>query len=469
VHLPRPAHGDRALLNRLRRATHFGGQKFAGDVSFSALTKTSGQIFQQMSYVQLALVALLAPVFTAGSITQEKDSQTYDILLATPLTNAQIVLGSLLSRLFFIVALLISGIPIFSITQIFGGVAISAIAISFGIATATAFVTGALAMAIATFKVGTRRTIFSFYLAIVVFLVGGVLLDKVEAFHPVIGVETTASGQPAIDLKTGEPVLIRTKTSWLTAVNPFLALRSIFGEPGYTPPDLGKLPPALQSWPTGWFLSRPHSFFIAANFTISLLLVLPSIILLRRMAQSTFSPKLWLLQKLRLSTGETTRKPRAVWNNPIAWREAKTKASAARATLVRYTFIFTGIFGAISLLVMFSQQDAAETYINPGGYNAEVNTLFIQGKGSGTFQLTPTTAITLNGQPADASACAVNTRCLSRRPCSVWGESWCWRRWIWSITRAGSMPVARATTCLEQSCWSLPQFFSSSPMPPLAR
>src|SRR5687767_14117794 len=135
-----------------------------GSGDLTALAKTSSQLFQGMSYLQLFLVALLAPIFTAGAITQEKDSQTYDILLATPLTNGQIVLGSLLSRLFFVIALLVSGIPIFSITQIFGGVSINSIARSFGIAAATAFVTGALAMAIATFKVGTRRTIFSFYL-----------------------------------------------------------------------------------------------------------------------------------------------------------------------------------------------------------------------------------------------------------------------------------------------------------------
>src|SRR3954463_10755950 len=102
-----------------------------GTVSLSALNKTSRETFQWMSYVQLVLVALLAPIFTAGAITQEKDSQTYDILLSTPLTNGQIVLGSLLSRLFFVVTLLISGIPIFAITQIFGGVAISSIAMSF--------------------------------------------------------------------------------------------------------------------------------------------------------------------------------------------------------------------------------------------------------------------------------------------------------------------------------------------------
>src|SRR5688572_8881995 len=97
-----------------------GSEIGSGDLS--SLAKTSSSIFQSISYVQLALVALLAPIFTAGAITQEKDSQTYDILLATPLTNGQVVLGSLLSRLFFIVSLLISGIPIFSITQIFGGV-----------------------------------------------------------------------------------------------------------------------------------------------------------------------------------------------------------------------------------------------------------------------------------------------------------------------------------------------------------
>src|SRR5207248_4447463 len=163
-------------------------------------------------YLQLGLTALLAPIFTAGAITQEKDSQTYDILLATPLTNGQIVLGSLLSRLFFFIALLVSGIPVFSITQIFGGVAIKSIVASFGIAAATAFVTGALAMAIAVLKVGTRRTIFSFYMFIVLYLVGVYLLDQLDFFHPFID-----SGDQT---KRG--------TGWLTGMHPFLALRAVF-------------------------------------------------------------------------------------------------------------------------------------------------------------------------------------------------------------------------------------------------
>src|SRR5437868_11375132 len=155
-----------------------GGGQTTGSQSLSDLAKVSASLFQRLSYLQLALVALLAPIFTAGAITQEKDSQTYDILLTTPLTNAQVILGSLMSRLFFVIALLVSGIPIFSITQIFGGVAIRSIILSFLIAAATATVTGALAMAIAKFKAGKRRTIFSFYMFVVIYMVGTFLLDR---------------------------------------------------------------------------------------------------------------------------------------------------------------------------------------------------------------------------------------------------------------------------------------------------
>src|SRR5688572_11731826 len=218
-----------------------------GGATLGDLAKTSAQIFQNMSYLQLGLVALLAPVFTAGAITQEKDSQTYDILLSTPLTNGQIVLGSLLSRIFFVVALLISGIPIFSITQIFGGVAIRSIVLSFAIAAATCFITGALAMAIATFKVGTRRTIFSFYLFIVIYLVGGILLDRAPFTHPVLGVETDTNGQVMTD-PMGNPKPVRADTSWFTGINPFLALRVLFNEQNYTPPSPSQLPPDKRGW-----------------------------------------------------------------------------------------------------------------------------------------------------------------------------------------------------------------------------
>src|SRR5687767_8359373 len=348
-----------------------------GSGDLTALAKTSSQLFQNMSYLQLGLVALLAPIFTAGAITQEKDSQTYDILLATPLTNGQIVLGSLMSRLFFVIALLISGIPIFSVTQIFGGVAINSIAMSFLIAAATAFVTGALAMAIATFKVGTRRTIFSFYLFVVIYLVGLFLLDKLAYFH--------VAGPKGAHV------------SWFTGIHPFLALRVILGDDTYVPPDLTMLPAHLRVWPLSWYLTSPATFYVSFMFFLSFVLIIPSILMLRRMAQTTSTLRAWVLRKLHLSSGDRTKKPRAVWGNPIAWREAKTKASAARASVLRYGFIAAGLVGALVLLVMFASTPVTPAkYIDRTSYNAGVDTLFVHGEQ--TYGVLPTTKVTLNGK-----------------------------------------------------------------------
>src|SRR5688572_14129421 len=332
-----------------------------GGASLSDLAKESAGIFQRMSYLQLGLVALLAPIFTAGAITQEKDSQTYDILLSTPLTNGQIVLGSLLSRLFFVVALLISGIPVFSITQIFGGVAIHSIVSSFMIAVATAFVTGALAMAIAVFKVGTRRTIFSFYLLIMLYLAIPMVLEGMGYFQ-----------YPGS--KPGSHI------SWLAGIHPFLALRVIFGDPKYMPPDLAQV--QHMGWPWNWYLSSPHTFYISVMFFLSFVLVTPSILVLRRLAQTNLTLKAAILQKLHLSSGDKTRKPRHVWGNPIAWREAKTKASANRAVLLRHGFMLAGIAAVIVLMVLSNRRLPVTTYVTAGGYSVAERTVVINNDGT---------------------------------------------------------------------------------------
>jgi ABC-type transport system involved in multi-copper enzyme maturation permease subunit len=360
--------------------------------SLADLAKGSASIFQTMSYLQLALVTLLAPVFTAGAITQERDSQTYDILLATPLTNGQIVLGSLLSRLFFVMALLVSGIPIFSITQIFGGVLISDIVLSFLLALATALVTGAMAMAIATLKVGTRRTVFTFAMGLMVYLGGTFMLDQVKFFHLPC---TDASGAAFLS-----------QTSWFTGLNPFLALRAIFGGADYHPPLDGTLPARIgNSSVLSWYWTSPYSFYVAAMIAISFVLVLPSIVLLRRLAQSTRSPQLALLSWLHLArTGE--RKARTVWNNPIAWREARTKGSAARAVFLRWGFIVAGLGGTLVLLVFHSTSLKPAQWIEHGDFDVTNQVLYVHKPAVDpsdppvvdTIKIDPSTAVKVNGE-----------------------------------------------------------------------
>jgi len=98
----------------------------------------------------------------------------------------------------------------------------------------------------------------------------------------------------------------------------------------------------------------------------------------------------WVLQKLKLSTGDKTRKPRSVWQNPIAWREAKTKASAARATFMRYGFIGIGAVGAVVLVMRYATM-AEPPYvdsIDENSYNPQQATLAVYMPGSPTGSLT---------------------------------------------------------------------------------
>ncbi len=347
------------------------------------LANTSYDIFQKMSYLQLVLVALIAPVFTAGAITQERDNQNYDILLSTPLTNGQIVLGSLLSRMFFVIALLVSGIPVFAVTQIFGGVAISAIVRSFAVAAATAFVTGALAMAIATLKVGTRRTIFGFYLFIVTYLAAGVLLGRLDSFKIAL---VDGAGKFS-DLSS---------TSWLTGINPFLALRSILFDRSYLPPELTQLPPSLRAWPYSSYLTNPAGFFVGSMFLLSFLLVIPSIVLLRRLAQNSVPLRTWLVQLLRFRGASGTRKPRTVWSNPVAWREARTKASAARAVVLRYAFVVVGLLGAILLCAGYALKQPVTRWVDTDSYDpaARMLTVYTETQAK-TYRVWPNTIIML--------------------------------------------------------------------------
>jgi len=73
--------------------------------------------------VQLLLV-FLAPATTLNSISSEHERHTYDILLATPLSAAGMVLSKLLVGIAFVGLLIVAALPLYSIVVLFGGVAV---------------------------------------------------------------------------------------------------------------------------------------------------------------------------------------------------------------------------------------------------------------------------------------------------------------------------------------------------------
>jgi ABC-type transport system involved in multi-copper enzyme maturation permease subunit len=73
---------------------------------------------------QFAIASLMAPSFTAGSITGEKERKTYEMLLASPLKPWVIVSGKLIAALTHLVVLIIGSLPIIMLCLPLGGVSI---------------------------------------------------------------------------------------------------------------------------------------------------------------------------------------------------------------------------------------------------------------------------------------------------------------------------------------------------------
>ncbi|MFY9802253.1 MAG: ABC transporter permease subunit [Candidatus Acidiferrales bacterium] len=79
-------------------------------------------LFLTLAYTQLVLLLLLAPIFSAGALTIEKEQRTLGGLLTSLLRPTQIWWGKFAASLMFVLLLLIIGMPVISAVFAFGGV-----------------------------------------------------------------------------------------------------------------------------------------------------------------------------------------------------------------------------------------------------------------------------------------------------------------------------------------------------------
>lgn len=81
-------------------------------------------LFLTAAYTQLALLLLLAPIFSAGSLTIEKEQRTMAGLLTSLLGPTKIWWGKFVASLLFVLLLLVAGLPVVSVAFAFGGIGI---------------------------------------------------------------------------------------------------------------------------------------------------------------------------------------------------------------------------------------------------------------------------------------------------------------------------------------------------------
>ena len=81
------------------------------------------ELFAGLMMVVTLLVVLLAPAFTAGAISLEREKQTLDLLVTTPISSLSIVIGKLFSALTYVFILIGASVPLTAVVFVFGGVA----------------------------------------------------------------------------------------------------------------------------------------------------------------------------------------------------------------------------------------------------------------------------------------------------------------------------------------------------------
>ncbi len=78
-------------------------------------------IYIGLTILQLFLVLLVTPAFTAGSISGERERQTLDLLLVTKMRPFSIVVGKFLSGLSIVILMVVATMPVFALIMYFGG------------------------------------------------------------------------------------------------------------------------------------------------------------------------------------------------------------------------------------------------------------------------------------------------------------------------------------------------------------
>ena len=168
-------------------------------------------LFMGVVGVELLLIIFIAPAFTAGAITGERERLTYDLLRTTLLSVPSFVIGKLESALSYILLLLLAAIPLQSIAFLFGGVSEYELALAFVILAVTAIALGTVGL---YFSAVTPRTLTASVRSYSAVLVGAFIAPL--ALTLVLGILRAAVGLSS----PGAEAVLAYAGDLLTSLNP---------------------------------------------------------------------------------------------------------------------------------------------------------------------------------------------------------------------------------------------------------
>lgn len=148
-------------------------------------------LFGMLAVVEALMLAIVVPPLTASAIAGERQRQTFDMLMATPLSPAQVLAGKLLASMNYLFLLIFASLPINSIAFLLGGVSPSALFWWVALVVAVLLLLGTLGLMMSTlFKSGGVATSLTYLLCALIFG----LVPFCALIFGMMGLDTRGSG-----------------------------------------------------------------------------------------------------------------------------------------------------------------------------------------------------------------------------------------------------------------------------------
>jgi ABC-type transport system involved in multi-copper enzyme maturation permease subunit len=287
--------GGLAVLVYTATQTTFGFQAIR---NISQISRFGSLIFQLVALVQLLVLLFFSVLFAAGNVANEKDRRTLLLLLTTDLRNRELVLGKLCASLLLPAVLWAISIPVFLMIYVLGGVSLGQIAAVLAITAAATFASGAWGALVAFWREKTFQTLAISFLGLVAFL----------AVTEGLGVLLAAAPAAA---------------NVFRLLDPFRGLMGVLDPWDWQ----ARFPAAMQS--------------VAELATLGAAITLTTILRLR-----IWNPSRSITEnsvKDDEAAGRV-RQPRKVWEQPVIWREMRTRGYGRKVLVIKLAYVLLAGF-----------------------------------------------------------------------------------------------------------------------------